>query len=147
MGFIRGRLPRGYTQYVACLCCPMLGGGASFKPPPSPGAELYICISPDEERSLSVFLVWESFTQNNRNIRPHGISTLWPIVGLVVRSAALPPTPAPWGRSTSLLVITAKDQMFFFNLLLVLISLNLWSQPHLKVTPHLAPLGWSSVEI
>lgn len=147
MGFIRGRLPSRYTQYVACLCCPMLRGrgGASFKPPPR--AELYICISPDEEGSLSVFLVWESFTQNNRDVRPHGISTLWPIVGSVVRSAALPPTPAPRGRSTSLLVITAKDQMFFFNLLLVLISLNLWSQPHLKVTPHLAPLGWSSVEI
>ena len=52
-------------------------------------AELYVCINPDEERPPLVFLAKEHFPQNDRDVLPHGISTLWHIVGVVVRWAAL----------------------------------------------------------
>lgn len=66
---------------------------------------------------------------------PCGASVLWHVVGSVVRWAA-----PPQGRSTSLLVITAKDQMFSFNSPIGSNLPQFWSQPHLESNPHLAPL-------
>lgn len=62
------------------------------KYPLNPNVELYICFLPDEERLPLIFSEGlRAFPAGKKRVLPHGISTLWQVVGSVVRWAALPP--------------------------------------------------------
>lgn len=138
MDFIESRLSRGYTQWVAWPCCP------NRKKKVFESQRWLVHL---HSAWWSNFLInfSECFCVFLLNVR--GVLSMESALYGKLEGPRSDGLLFPQGRSTFLLVITAKDQMFSFNLPLVLISLNLWSQPHLKVTLHLAPLGWSSVEI